>query len=374
MKAAGRIAGAALAVALGACGGAQSGQIHVGVAGSMETAGGRAVRQAAEMAVEEINARGGIGGRRLALVVKDDGGDPHRAIQVATELREDARVVAVIGHINSAATLAAATAYNHPRQGVAAVSPTASSPLVTQAGPWTFRVSPSDLAYGPALAAWARAQGRRRAAVLYANDEYGRGVAASFAGAFRKDGGEVVSLDPYLPEMLGSGTGPEPYLRRALDRGMDALFIAGRAEDAAVILPHVRRLGYAGVVMGADGLLGIEAEGEVGEGVFIGAAFFADARAEAAARFVAEYQRRYRQPANADAALGYDAMLVVEQALARAGTDRDRVRAYLEGIGSRNPAVAGVTGTIRFDANGDVREKEVAVGVVRGGNVVSAGR
>jgi branched-chain amino acid transport system substrate-binding protein len=245
---------------------------------------------------------------------------------------------------------------------------------VTHAGPWTFRVSPSDLAYGPALAQWSRARGVRRAAVLYANDEYGRGVAASFASAFRQGGGQVVGLDPYLTEMLAAGTGAEPYLRRALGRGMDALFIAGRAEDAAAIVPRVRALGYTGVVMGADGLLGIESEGSVGEGLFIGAAFFADAPDQAATRFAAEYRKRFKQEPNADAALGYDAMQVIARALAEAGTDRGRVRAYLEGIGTRHPPVEGVTGTIRFDRNGDVAQKEVAVGVVRGGTVVSAAR
>jgi branched-chain amino acid transport system substrate-binding protein len=253
-----------------------------------------------------------------------------------------------------------------------ALSPTPSSPEVTHAGPWTFRVSPSDLAYGPALARWAHGRGRRRAAVLYANDEYGRGVSASFAGAFRRQGGQVVAQDPYLSELLTGGTGAEPYLRRAMARGMDALFIAGRAEDAAAILPLVRWLGYTGLVLGADGLLGIEAEaGGVAEGLFVGAAFFADAESEAARRFVAEYQRRFGQPANADAALGYDAMYVLARALTEGGADRARVREYLEGIGGRHPAVQGVTGTIRFDRNGDVPDKEVAVGVVRGNQVVS---
>lgn len=375
MKAGWKCAGALLALALAACDGGGGGtEIHVGLAGSMGSAGGRAIRQAAELAVSEINARGGIGGRNLALVVMDDGGDPHRAIQVANELRDDPRIAAVIGHVNSAATLAAAAVYNDTDGGVVALSPTASSPEVTNAGPWTFRVSPSDLAYGPALARWGHARGVRRAAVLYANDEYGRGVAASFAGAFREAGGQVVSLDPFLTEMLGEGTGTEPYLRRALGRGMDALFIAGRAEDAVAIVPRVRALGYTGVVMGADGLLGIESEGSVGEGLFIGAAFFADAPDEAAARFAADYRTRFKQAPNADAALGYDAVQVIARALAEAGTDRERIRAYLEGIGTRHPAVEGVTGTIAFDRNGDVAQKAVAVGIVRGGNVVSAGR
>ncbi len=375
MKVGCRIAGALLALGLtGACGGGGGDEIHVGLAGSIGTAGGRSMRQAAEMAVAEINARGGIGGRTVALVVKDDRGDSQHAIEVAHELRDDSRVVAVVGHINSSATLAAATVYNDARGGVVALSPTASSPEVTHAGPWTFRVSPSDLAYGPALAKWTLAQGPRRAAILYANDEYGRGVSASFAAAFRRDGGQVVAQDPYLTETLAEGVGAEPYVRRALARGMDALFIAGTADDAAAILPLVRRLGYTGRVMGADGLLGIEEEGSVAEGVFIGAAFFGDARSQAAGRFVADYQARYKQPANADAALAYDAVLVIARALAEGGTDRERIRAYLEGIGTRHPAVEGVTGTIRFDRNGDVPQKEVAVGVVRGGTVVSAGR
>lgn len=106
----------------------------------------------------------------------------------------------------------------------------------THAGPWTFRVSPSDLAYGPALAKWTLAQGLRRAAILYANDAYGRGVSAS-AAAFRGGGGQVVAQDPYLAERLTRGGGAEPYLRRALARGMDALFIAGTADDAAAICP-----------------------------------------------------------------------------------------------------------------------------------------
>ncbi len=367
------IAGAMLALGSAACDGAGGGEIRVGLAGSMGTAGGRAVRQGVQLAVDEINGRGGIGGRKVALVVKDDSGKAHQAIEVAQELRDDPGVVAVIGHINSGATLAAAPVYNDPRNGVVALSPTASSPEVTRAGRWTFRVSPSDLPYGPALARWGHARGQRRAAILYANDDYGRGVSASFASAFQAAGGQVISLDPYLTETLTTGTGAEPYLRRALARGMDALFIAGRAEDAVAILPWVRRLGYTGGVMGADGLLGIEAEGDVGEGLFIGAAFFADARGEAATRFVGEYRKRYGQAANADAALAYDAMLVVARALENAGTDRAGIRAYLEGIGSRHPAVEGVTGAIRFDRNGDVAQKEVAVGVVRGGTVVSAG-
>src|SRR5687768_17283716 len=111
------IAGAMLALGSAACDGAGGGEIRVGLAGSMGTAGGRAVRQGVQLAVDEINGRGGIGGRKVALVVKDDSGKAHQAIEVAQELRDDPDVVAVIGHINSGATLAAAPVYNDPRNG-----------------------------------------------------------------------------------------------------------------------------------------------------------------------------------------------------------------------------------------------------------------
>lgn len=360
-------------VVLSACAG-DGGTIHIGVAVPHGTAGGRAVENAVKMAVAEANERGGIGGRRVELVFKDDGGKPDQAIQVASELRGDPRVVAVIGHVNSAATLAAAAIYNDEAEGVVELSPTASNPDITHAGPWTFRVSPSDLAYGPELAHWlAGKRNLRRAAVLYGNDDYGRGVAESFGEAFRKDGGTVVAADPYLPEMLAGPDGARVYLARALGRGMDALVIAGTADDARRIIASARELGYRGPVVGADGLLGIEAMGAAAEGTYIGAAFFADAPAEPVRRFVEDYTRRFGEQPNADAALGYDATRVVLRALAEGGTNRRAVRDYLAGIGSRTAAFQGVTGDIRFDANGDPADKAVAIGVVRGGQVVAAG-
>jgi branched-chain amino acid transport system substrate-binding protein len=377
MKLGWRMPAAALALVMlaGCRGGANGGgEIVIGLAVPLNRPGGIAVRRAAELAVQEINDAGGIDGRKLMLEIKDDGGNPEQAITVAQELRDDPRVVAVVGHVNSSTTLKASSVYNDPRGGVAAVSPTASSPELTQAGPWTFRVSPSDLAYGPALAEFGRARGYRRAAILYANDEYGRGVSRSFASAFVRQGGQVVGTDPYDAETVAGTGSPEPYLRRALGRGMDALFIAGTADDAQAILPVVRRLGYTGPVLGADGLLGVEAAEGIAEGTYIGAAFFADARQEAAARFVAAFQEKYQLGANADAALGYDAVQVIAAALRQAGPNRARVREYLEGIGTRNPPVEGVTGTIRFDSAGDVPDKMVAVGVVRGGTVVSVPR
>src|SRR5690606_20385342 len=147
--------------------------------------------------------------------------NPERAIEVAMELRDNPSVVAVVGHVNSNATLAAADFYNDDERGLIAISPASSSPLITDAGPWIFRVCPSDLLHGPALARWAYERlGARRAVVLYSNDEYGRGVIQSFGDTFQASGGEVVSNDPYLSVTLENPTGIDPYIIRALRAGI----------------------------------------------------------------------------------------------------------------------------------------------------------
>lgn len=370
LRSARRLLPALALLTLAACGGAGGGDtVYVGVAVPAGSPGGRAVQRAAELAVAEANARGGAGGRRVELVVRDDGGEAEQAIRVATELRDDPRVIAVIGHVNSSATLAAAGVYNAGRDGVVEISPTASNPAVSQAGEWTFRVSPSDLAYGPEIARWLAAGRGRRAAVLYENDEYGRGMAQTFSDAFRRGGGRVVAADPYLSPRVGDGAAAA-YLARAMRRGMDALVIAGTAEDAHRLVGMAREAGFTGPVVGADGLLGIEGLGPASEGTYVGAAFFADDPSREARAFVAAYTARYREAPNADGALGYDAARVVLRALAEAGPDRRAVRDYIAGIGTASPPLQGATGTIRFDANGDAAGKAVAIGVVRGRRVV----
>lgn len=355
-----------------ACASGDGDAIRLGVAVPAETTGGRSVQRGVTLAVEEFNAAGGVDGRRVELEVRDDGGESGRAIAVAAELRDDPRVAAVIGHVNSSTTLAAAGVYNDPRDGVLEISPTASSPRLSEAGPWTFRVSPTDLAYGPAIARWLAGRGVKRAAVLYLNDEYGRPLAESFAAAFGTGGGTVVSRDPFLPEALADDEAVSAYLARAMRRGMEALVIGGTAEDARRIVPAARRAGHRGIIIGADGLLGMEEFGAGVDGTYLGAAFFADSRSAPAARFVRAYRERWGELPNADGALAYDAARVVLRALAEGGTGRRQVRDYVAGIGTATPPHEGATGSIRFDANGDAADKAVAVGVVRDRRVSAA--
>jgi len=365
---------AALALLLAACGG--SGEpIRIGIAGPTSQANGRSMKLAAEMAADEINRAGGIGGRPVELKILDDEAKPEKAIAVATELRDDARVVAVIGHVNSPATLAAATIYNDEEGGdpVPQISPASSSPQVTQAGPWTFRVCPSDLLHGPVVANWTYGElGSRRAAVLYTNDTYGRGVSTTFSEAFRKAGGTVVALDPYLKASVEAPGGVDAYLARALRNRADALMVAGQADAGVKIVQAARRLGFTGPVVGADGMTGVKDAGADAEGIFVSSAFLPDRSSPAAQAFVKAYVQKYNELPDHRGAMTYDALKLLARAIADAGADRGKIRAYLEQVGRKQPKFEGVSGTIEFDEHGDVPGKEVAVGVVRSGKLVSA--
>ncbi|MBA3759940.1 MAG: branched-chain amino acid ABC transporter substrate-binding protein [Gemmatimonadales bacterium] len=349
-----------------------SGPIRIGLAGSLSDPVGVPMKHAAELAVEEINAAGGIGGRPLELVQRDDYADPDSAVFVATDLYE-AGVSAVIGHLFSSTTLAAAPVYNGGADPVAAVSPSSSSPEVSTAGDYTFRICPSDLAHGAALARWVYdTLALHRGAVLYLNDQYGRGVRQTFVKDFTRRGGALQSIDPYLGDVPHVG----PYLDRlAKGSGTDFLLVAGNRLEAEEILRQARKRGLTMPVLGGDGLEGIEAAGLLAEGVYLSAAYLPTLSTPANKAFLQAYRRKFPSAGlpNQPAAATYDAVYLLRDVIARAGTKRQAIRRELARVGTGAPAFRGVTGVVAFDTRGDVPNQAVYIGVVRNGNVRLAG-
>lgn len=358
-----------LVVLAGACG--RKDPVRIGLAGPFSEPRGTSMRIAAELAVSQLNDAGGIRGRPVELVILDDSASSERAAEVARELAADPSVVAVVGHLTSGATLAAAPIYGgtHP---VAVVSPSASTPLLTTAGPWIFRVCPTDAAHGAELARWAWERlGARRAAVMYTNDDYGRGVREEFGRDFTELGGEIVTNDPYLDDLPSFA----PYLERLRQRGgAAALIIAGTREGAARILATRESMGLDLAVLGADGIVGVEQSGSLADGVYISTPYLADHPGAANASFVQAYRGvAGGRPPDHRGAGTYDAIRLIAEAVESVGPDRTRIRDYLAGVGTRRPAFEGVTGRIAFDENGDVPDKPTVMGIVEGGVLRSAG-
>jgi len=331
------------------------------------------MRYGARLAVSEINAAGGINGRLLELVERDDHEHPDSAVVVATELYDDEGIVAVVGNGFSGLTLATAPVFNGGPNPVLQISPTASSPDLSGAGPYTFRVCPTDLAHGGALARWALdGLGYQYATVLYGNDDYGRGVRRAFVSEFEAIGGEVLSADPYL----GAPPDVAPYLERISQSGrVEFIVLAGYLDEAEYILAEARSRGIEVPFMGGDGIERIERQGALAEGTFVTAAYLSLINTPKNDSFLAAWSNAYpdKSMPNLSAAGAYDAVYLISEALAAVGTDREAVRNAVAEVGNLRPVFDGVVGPIGFDANGDVTIPNIYVGVVRNGAVELAG-
>lgn len=329
-----------------------------GLAAPLETPYGASMRLGAELARREINESGGIRGRALELRALDDQADPQVAINVADALYRDRAVVAVVGHVNSGTMTAAAPMY---QQGLAAVATSATSPSISRLGEWVFRVASSDSANAVELARLAHRMGERTA-VLYANDDYGRGLAESFRSALLAQGGALLETDPYLEETQDF----TPYLERLRARGVGLIFIAGLEEGAARIIQQARRLGLRARFLGGDGLEGLATMGDAYDGTLVGLLYHPDASPQARA-FAQRFRAAYEREPDSFAALGYDATRLLAAAAAAGGPERAAIQRQLARVGDDAPVLDGVTGTIKLDANGDPLQKGFAVGELRTG-------
>ena len=304
------------AATLAACAAADGGPVRIGVAGSFSDPIGLPMRQAAELAAEEINATGGINGHRLELVTRDDYADPDSAVFVAADLY-DSDVSAVVGHLFSGMTLAAAPVYNGGDDPVVAISPSSSSPEVSAAGQFTFRICPSDLAHGTVLAHWVRDRLHlTRGAVLYLNDEYGRGIRQTFVSEFTRLGGDLQSVDPYLGDRPDVG----PYLDRLVhSESPEFIVVAGNRGEAEEIIRQARKRGLKMPILGGDGLEGIQAAGTLADGVYLSSPYFPSIPSTANRRFVEAFRRKYPDAGlpNQPAAGAYDAIYLLRDVIAR---------------------------------------------------------
>ena len=346
------LAGALLAPLAAACSGggapgaaaaSSSEPILLGTAGPWTEGYGQMNKRGMDLAVADINAAGGVNGRPVRLVSRDDGGSAVKATAIAQEFVADRDIVAVVGHVNSGAMVAAARVYDGH---LAAVATTATAPDLTGISPWVFRVISSDSTNGVDLAHFANRQlGRRRAAILYENNPYGRGLTDAFRRGFD---GEIVSIDPIADD----GKDLEPYVAYYKVKRPDVVFVASTEGSGMALLREARRQGLQADFIGGDGWTGVVRDTAASEGAYVGAPFTAEDPRPEAQKFVAAFRERYHVTPDGNAALAYDATMLVARAVAERGTDRAAVRDWLTTLAARG-GYAGVTGTIRFQSNGD---------------------
>jgi branched-chain amino acid transport system substrate-binding protein len=234
-----------------ACGDEEPGPIMLGAAGPWTEGYGAMNKRGIELALEHLNARPEHKTRPVEVVFRDDQGNGAKAVAIAQEFVENPTVLAVIGHVNSGAMVAAAKVYDG---WLPAVATTATSPDLTAISPWTFRVISSDSANGLQLARFAAKLGRHRVAILYENNSYGRGLTESFTRHFT---GQVVSVDPISD---AGDQNFEPFVSYYHRVRPDLVFVAGTEASGITLVREVRRQQLDVDLLGGDGWTGLSVD------------------------------------------------------------------------------------------------------------------
>jgi branched-chain amino acid transport system substrate-binding protein len=356
--------GGAPAGASGASGAASSGAIVVGHYASMtgsEATFGVSTDQGIRLAVKERNAAGGVKGRQIELITYDDQGKASEATTAVTRLITRDKVVALLGEVASGRSIAGGQVAQ--KYGVPMVTPSSTNPQVTQIGDKIFRVCFIDPFQGDVCAKFARDRGWTRAATLYDRTQpYSTGLNDNFKTAFAAQGGTIVTEQAFS----GGDSDFGAQLTTIRAANPEVIFVPGYYTDVGNIAIQVRKLGLTMPLLGGDGWdseqLGKTA-GSAIEGSFYSNHYSDEETRPAVKDFVQRYQTEYGSIPDGLAALGYDAAMILFDAMERApslgGADVASALAATKDF----PAVTGV---ITIDAQRNARKPAVVV-EMRGG-------
>ncbi len=297
-------------------------------------------------AMEELNAAGGVDGKKFEVQTLDNRSLPEEARTVATKFTGDDSIVAVIGDVSSGRTIAAAPVLD--RKGIPMVSPAATNAEVTKKGPHVFRVCFIDPFQGYAMAKFAKDNLKlTKVAILRdKKNEYSVGLADVFAAEFKKLGGTIVGDAAYQE----GDSDFRAQLAQLKAAAPEALFVPGYYGEVGPIAQQSKELGLNVPLLGGDGWDSpdlVKGAGGALEGSYFSTHYSPDEKRAKVESFVKDYQGKYGKQPSGNAALGYDAMMILADAIKRAGSvDREAITKAL----AETKGFDGVTGNITIDA------------------------
>ncbi|NMC44415.1 MAG: ABC transporter substrate-binding protein [candidate division Zixibacteria bacterium] len=349
----------------GCGGGGNSNEILIGEYSAMTgttATFGQSTHRGLMMAVDECNAAGGVLGKKIRLLTEDTQSKPEEAATAVTKLITRDGVKAVIGEVSSSRSLAAAPICQ--ANGIPMVSNASTNPEVTKKGDYIFRVCYIDPFQGEVMARFAyNTLGIRKAAILKdIKNDYSIGLAQYFEETFVKLGGQVVATQAYSEGDIDF----KAQLTALKSAEPEAVIVPGYYTEAALIVKQARELNMTIPFIGGDGWDSaklVEIGGQAMNNTFFSTAYTADDPDSIVQNFVTKYTSRYNEKPDAFAALGYDAGLILFDAVRRAGsTDGPALRDALK----TTRDVRGVTGSITIDADRNARKPIVIIAVVDG--------
>ncbi len=347
----------AMMLPLASCGGTGGAQkIRVGLiapmTGDVKTFGD-STKAGAEMAAAEWNAKGGVNGKQIELVLGDDKNDPAEASNAATKLITQDKVKFIIGSVASKCSIPISELAE--KNKVLQISPTSTNAKVT-VDPWpggtrkqyVFRACFIDDFQGPAMARFAvETLKAKKAAVLYDNgNDYVKGLAETFKGGFEKLGGTVTVFEAYSI----NDTDFSALLTKVLADVPDILYLPDYYNKVNLIAKQARDKGYTGVMAGGDGWDSSDLVVGPVEGCYFTNHYSAEDPRPESQNFVKAYKEKYGKDPDALATLAYDAANLLFNAMATAKSEDPTV---VKDALQNTKGFKAVSGEVTFDENGN---------------------
>jgi branched-chain amino acid transport system substrate-binding protein len=321
---------------------------------------GQNVKKGIDLALAELNAAGGVRGRQLFVVYEDSQGLPRIAVTALNKMIDADHVPAIIGDVASSSVLSMAPIAE--KQQVVLLSPGASNADITTAGQFVFRNWHSDSAEGKYLAnvAHDRLQ-KRRLAIIYVNNAYGKGLEQVFSKRFKDLGGTIATSEAFAQ----NATDFRAQLLRIKNSDCDGIFMPGYPKEMPEVLKQARELALRRQFLcpsAFEDQQSIDLAGTAAEGVIYVYPRQGDLSRSHVARFYKAYRDRYGVPPGALSDTGYDALRLMAMAIETSGISGPAIRDGLLKI-KDYPGVAGDT---TFDQNGDIVKEFVLKTVEQG--------
>jgi len=344
--------------------------IYIGLAGPMTGNGesfGRAMLMAMNMLINEVNSTGGINGKKIKLVIKDDQNNPALAKKIADEFVSEGKVSVIIGHCYSSCCLAAQDTYR--KAGIPSISSSATNENVTRNSPYMFRTIFSDSFQGQYIAHYARELlGARTGVIIHDDDQYGSGLKDYVLSAKDDIGLKIDKVYSY------NNNDPDySFIDDLKSLKADVIFLLGHSAEGADIISLIRKKSIETMILGSDGVgsqLLLKKIGKTSRNLLCITPASFDVAGEEAQIFFKKYRRLYQMDPPWEAPFTYDAGKVAVEALRISESSGIKVADALRSFNSIENSVQGVTGKIYFDEHGNVK-KSLVMSSVKNGSFIS---
>lgn len=312
---------------------------------------GEQISKSAKLAVKQQNAKGGINGRQIEIVLQDDRSDPKEGANIANMFAQDPDVIAVICNANSSVYLAAAPIYN--KAHLPSISPDCSSPLLTNNGLYINRITLSDALQGKKEAEFVWADGYKKVGMFFENSDFGRGVYGAFDNRFKELGGTILTAQSAV---LGESKDFSPLITIFRNLGCEAIAIGANYTESALLIKQMKAADFNVPVYGTQGLFTpsfIKIGGVGVEGTFTHGGVTLEAPTPQLLQFQKDYEAEYKVTGEIGkyTTEGYDVANMFIEALLKVGPDREKVADYVR---NQMTTFVGAQTTYTFLHNGDV--------------------